>query len=170
VLFFTIFDNKVLKGIPVFGDKLGCKKFPLASVALVEGLFPKVLLSPLDNREYFSLNKMAIPDHFVDRGYFYQFTGEDHAGKKSSLMPIIIADQPYYENRSIVMIALRTGQSIFHERYTYPIWECCLPPKIMSFSYLKLIGIERGGWIDIVQESKRVSFESRGNKFDIRLY
>lgn len=167
--FFTIAGKNALKGIPVFGDKLGIKNFPLASVSLVEGLFPKVLPSPIDNREYFTLNNTR-PDCFIDQGYFYQFKGVDHCGRICKLMPIIIADQPYYSNRSIVMIVLERNETISHERGTDQLWECCLPQEEKKYSYLKLIGIEREGWINIKNTSKTVSFQNLGNKFDVHEY
>lgn len=164
--FFTLIDNKALKGIPVWGDKLGTVNFPLATVSLTEGLFPKVLPTPFDNREFFSLDN-SKPDSFIDCGYFYQFKGVDHCGRTCKLIPIIIADQPYYANRSIVMIVLQKNQTISHENGTDLLWECCLPSSEKKFSYLKLIGIEREGWVDIKHPSKTVSFNSLNYKFDV---
>lgn len=164
--FFTIVDNNALAGIPVFGDKLGSTKYPVASVSLVEGIVPKVLTTPFDDRIHFSLNDIK-PDCFIDRGYFYQFKGVDHCGKTCKLMPIIIADQPYFSNRSIVMIALTRDETISHESGTDLLWDCCLPQSEKKYSYLKLIGIEREGWIDIKSSSREVSFQYLGNSFSI---
>ena len=165
--FFTLVDHKALKGIAVFGDKLGSINFPLASVALTDGQFPRALLSPFDDREYFSLDKTK-PDYFIDNGYFFQATDEVFGNKRRHLMPIIINDQPYFGNRSIAMIVLKKGQSIHHEHGTYPIWECTLPPETRKYAYLKLIGIERDqGWITIKQGRKKTSFHCYGYKFDV---
>ena len=164
--FFTIVENSVLNGIAVFGDKLGSVEYPLASVSLVEGIFPKAVVTTFDNRINFSLNG-ARPNGFIDRGYFYQFKGVDHCGCTCKLMPIIIADQHYYSSRSIVMIAITRDETISHESRTDLLWECCLPQGEKKYSYLKLIGIEKEGWVDIKSSSKTVSFLHHGNRFSI---
>ena len=168
--FFTLVDHKALKGIAVFGDKLGSSDFPLATVALVDGQFPRASLSPFDNREHFSLDK-SKPNYFIDSGYFFQATDEGFGGNKRKFMPIIIDDQPYFGNRSIVMLVLRKGQTIHHEHGTYPIWECNLPKETRKYNYLKLLGIERDqGWITIKQGRKKTSFHCYGYKFDVSEY
>jgi hypothetical protein len=164
--FFTITGNSVLDGIAVFGDKLGSADYPLASVSLSEGTFPKVLVTTFDKRIFFSING-ARPNGFIDRGYFYQFKGEDHCGKTCKLMPVIIPDQPYYSSRAIVMIAITKDETISHERGTDTLWECCLPEGVEKYSYIKLIGIEKEGWIEIKSSSKNVMYQYLGNRFSI---
>ena len=65
------------------------------------------------------------------------------------------------------MVVLKEGQSISHERATYPIWERVLPPENKEYTFLKLLGIDREGWITIKQGRKMTTFESNVSEFRI---